>query len=62
MPNIMMSIEHLRRVIDHDHLTDSKNDKYNSEFKLELYDLSKLPEFIVSNKEKYREFIDEDKT
>ncbi len=49
-----------RRVIDHDHLTDSKNNKYNSEFKLELYDFSKLPHFIVSNKEKFIDFIDED--
>ena len=49
-----------RRVIDHDHLTDSKNNKYSSEFKLELYDFSKLPQFIVSNKEKFVEFIDED--
>ncbi len=49
-----------RRVIDHDHLADSKSEKYNKEFKLEQYDLSKLPEFIVSNKEKYKDFLDYD--
>ncbi len=49
-----------RRVIDHDHLADSKSDKYNKEFELEQHDLSKLPEFIVSNKEKYKDFLDLD--
>ncbi len=49
-----------RRVIDHDHLADTKSNKYNKEFKLEQYDLSKLPEFIVSNKEKYKDFLDYD--
>ena len=49
-----------RRVIDHDHLADTKSNKYNKEFKLEQYDLTKLPEFIVSNKEKYKDFIDYD--
>ncbi|MBD1164575.1 hypothetical protein IDG86_02195 [Pelagibacterales bacterium SAG-MED13] len=49
-----------RRVIDHDHLADSKSNKYSSEFKLDLYDISRLPHFIVSNKEKFKDFIDED--
>jgi beta-1,4-mannosyl-glycoprotein beta-1,4-N-acetylglucosaminyltransferase len=47
-----------RRVIDHDHLVDSKSQKYTKEFKLELYDLSKLPEYIILNQSKYRKFID----
>ncbi len=49
-----------RRVIDHDHLVDSKSNKYENEFKLELYELSKLPDFIRINEDKYRDFIDYD--
>ena len=47
-----------RRVIDHDHLADSKTNKYDKEFKLQLYELSKLPQFIVLNKERYQDFLD----
>ncbi len=49
-----------RRVIDHDHLADSKSSKIGNEFKLELYNFSKLPNFIRINHDKYRDFIDND--
>ena len=39
---------------------DSKSNKYENEFKLELYELSKLPDFIRINEDKYRDFIDYD--
>ena len=47
-----------RRVIDHDHLADSKENKYNKEFPLKIYNLSNLPNYILENKNKYSEYLD----
>jgi beta-1,4-mannosyl-glycoprotein beta-1,4-N-acetylglucosaminyltransferase len=49
-----------RRVIDHNHLADSKESKYKNEFKLKLYDLKRLPSYIKSNKTKLKDFIEID--
>ena len=49
-----------RRVIDHDHLADSKENKYNKEFPLKIYNLSNLPNYILENKNKYSEYLDFD--
>ena len=46
--------------IDHDHLTDTKKDKYGNEFKLKTLELEKLPKYIQNNKEKYNEWFDFD--
>ena len=47
-----------RRVIDHNHFVDSKQDKYGKEFKLKQIPLSDLPNYISNNIEKYRNFLD----
>ena len=47
-----------RRVIDHDHVADSKKSKYGSEFKLKVISLDELPEFIKLNWKKYEQFLD----
>ena len=47
-----------RRVIDHDHIIDSKKSKYGSEFKLKAISLDELPEFIKVNWKNYEEFLD----
>ena len=46
--------------IDHDHLADTKMDKYGNEFKLKTLELEKLPKYIQNNKEKYNEWFDFD--
>jgi len=46
--------------IDHDHLADTKMDKYGNEFKLKTFELEKLPKYIQNNKEKYNEWFDFD--
>jgi len=46
--------------IDHDHLADTKNDKYESEFSLKTLEFEKLPKYIQDNKEKYNEWFDFD--
>jgi len=47
-----------RKVIDHDHLADSKTNKYGKEFPLKNYELHKLPKYLVNNKEKYKNYLD----
>ena len=47
-----------RRIIDHDHIADSKKSKYGSEFKLKVISLDELPQYIKINWEKYKEFLD----
>ena len=47
-----------RRVIDHDHLADSKENKYGKEFQLKQIDLIDLPEFIQNNSDYYKNFLD----
>lgn len=49
-----------RKVIDHDHLADSKTNKYGKEFFLKNYELHKLPDYLVKNKEKYKNYLDND--
>jgi len=49
-----------RRMIDHDHLADTKDSKYESEFKLKLYELNDLPDYIKNNMEKYQNYLDLD--
>jgi beta-1,4-mannosyl-glycoprotein beta-1,4-N-acetylglucosaminyltransferase len=49
-----------RRVIDHNHLSDMKDSKYEKEFKLKMFDLELLPEYIKNNIEKYQDYLDLD--
>ena len=50
-----------RRVIDHDHLADKTDSKYGKEFKLKLYDLESLPNYIKNNINKYQNYLDLDR-
>ena len=47
-----------RRVIDHDHLADSKKSKYGNEFKLKVISIDELPEYIKMNWKKYEQFLE----
>lgn len=47
-----------KRVIDHDHLADSKSSKYEKEFALKIYSIDDLPEYIKNNKHKYDKYLD----
>ena len=47
-----------RRVIDHNHLADSKEQKYGEEFKLKYYEDRYLPEYIRNNKDIYKDYLD----
>ena len=47
-----------RRVIDHDHLADSKKSKYGNEYKLKVISMDELPEYIKMNWKKYEQFLD----
>ena len=49
-----------RRVIDHDHLVDSRENKYGKEFSLKQLDLSEMPKYIQQNKSQYENFLDFD--
>ncbi len=49
-----------RRMIDHDHLADSRENKYGKEFPLKQIDISKMPTYIKKNQFKYKEFLDLD--
>ena len=49
-----------RRVIDHNHFIDSKQNKYGQEFKLKQIPTEELPNYISQNIEKYRKFLDLD--
>ena len=49
-----------RRVIDHNHFVDSKQNKYGQEFKLKQIPIKELPNYIYQNIEKYRKFLDLD--
>ena len=49
-----------RRVIDHDHFVDSKENKYGKEFKLKQLSINDLPKHISENLDKYRNFLDLD--
>ncbi len=47
-----------RRVIDHDHLADSREDKFGKEFPLIQLDINALPKYIRDNKNKYNSWLD----
>ena len=49
-----------RRMIDHDHLADSRENKYGKEFALKQLTLDKMPLYIKDNTDKYKEFLDLD--
>ena len=49
-----------RRMIDHDHLADSRDNKYGKEFPLKQLSLDKMPLYIKKNQDKYKEFLDLD--
>ena len=49
-----------RRVIDHDHLADSKENKYGKEFPLKQLNLNQLPKYIQDNKAYFQNFLDFD--
>ena len=49
-----------RRMIDHDHLADSRENKYGKEFALKQLTLDKMPSYIKNNTDKYKEFLDLD--
>ena len=47
-----------RKVIDHDHLADSKVDKYGKEFPLKKIDNKELPSYLIKNMERYKDYLD----
>lgn len=47
-----------RRMIDHDHLADSREKKFGKEFPLIQVEINQMPEYIKNNQEKYLEFLD----
>ena len=49
-----------RRMIDHDHLADTRENKYGKEFALKQLSLDKMPTYIKNNSDKYKEFLDLD--
>ena len=49
-----------RRMIDHDHLADSRENKYGKEFALKQLTLDKMPSYIRNNTDKYKKFLDLD--
>ncbi len=49
-----------RRVIDHDHLADSRENKYGKEFPLKQLNLNELPKYIQDNESRYQNFLDFD--
>lgn len=50
-----------RRVIDHDHLADKKDYKFEKEFELKLFPIELLPLYIQKNMTKYKNYIDIEK-
>jgi len=47
-----------RKVIDHDHLADKKEYKFNKEFKLKTLSINQLPIYIQDNVAKYSNYLD----
>ena len=47
-----------RRVIDHDHLADSKENKFGKEFPLKQLDINEMPKYIKENQIKYSNWLD----
>ena len=49
-----------RRMIDHDHLADSRENKFGKEFPLIQLDIDKMPKYIKENQNKFRSWLDLD--
>ncbi len=47
-----------RRMIDHDHLADSRENKFGKEFPLIKLDINKMPKYIRENQIKFRSWLD----
>ncbi len=47
-----------RRVIDHDHLADSRENKFGKEFSLKQLDINEMPKYIRENQIKYSNWLD----
>ena len=47
-----------RRVIDHDHLADSRENKFGKEFPLKQLDINEIPKYIRENQIKYSNWLD----
>jgi len=47
-----------RRMIDHDHLADSRENKFGKEFPLIQLDINKMPKYIKENQIKFRSWLD----
>ena len=47
-----------RRVIDHDHLADSRENKFGNEFPLLQLGIDKMPKYIKENQIKFRSWLD----
>ena len=47
-----------RRVIDHDHLADSRENKFGKEFPLVQLDIDKMPKYIKENQIKFKSWLD----
>ena len=47
-------------MIDHDHLADTRENKYGKEFALKQLSLDDMPLYIKNNTDKYKEFLDLD--
>ncbi len=47
-----------RRMIDHDHLADSRENKFGKEFPLIKLDINKMPKYIKENQNKFRSWLD----
>ena len=47
-----------RRMIDHDHLADSQENKFGKEFPLIQQDINKMPKYIKENKIKFKSWLD----
>ena len=45
-------------MIDHDHLVDSRENKFGKEFPLKLLEINKMPKYIRENKIKYSNWLD----
>ena len=49
----------LKKKIGYDHFADQRKvDRWNSQITLKTVDISVLPEYISSNKEKFKEWLD----
>tara|TARA_B100000780_G_C21094821_1_gene441457 strand:+ start:390 stop:1262 length:873 start_codon:yes stop_codon:yes gene_type:complete len=47
-----------RKVIDHDHLADKRENKFGEEFDLKPYPVKHLPDYIENNQIKYKNYLD----